>query len=99
MRSSWRSARTRSSSAECATAGHRLLGPLPQVRPAGAPEWAPDLDAADSSYLTRHRVQGVPLAPASVTIEAALAAGRQAWPGQVPTIRDVRFHNPIILDQ
>jgi epothilone polyketide synthase D len=81
------------------TAGHPLLGPLPQVRPADGAEWEHDLDAAGSSYLTRHRVQGIPMAPGSVTIEAALAAGRQAWPDQALTIRDVRFHSPIILDQ
>jgi epothilone polyketide synthase D len=80
-------------------ATHPLLGPLSPVgREADSAEWEHDL-AAVESYLTRHRVQGIPLAPGTVTVEAALAAGRQVWPDQVLVIGGIRFHSPIALDQ
>jgi acyl transferase domain-containing protein len=59
--------------------------------------WEGVLDTARLPYLEDHRVQGVPVVPATMYMELALAAGRDGAAGTGIALRDVNFHRPLLV--
>jgi myxalamid-type polyketide synthase MxaB len=72
--------------------GHPLLGErLDLAHEAGTVIWQGELDLSQLAYLDDHRVQGVPVVPATAYMEMAMAAARQAfdlWPALLTEVEN-----------
>lgn len=71
---------------------HPLLGErLDLAHEAGTVIWQGELDLVDLAYLDDHRVQGMPIVPATAYMEIAMAAGREAfnlWPARLTEVEN-----------
>jgi acyl transferase domain-containing protein/acyl carrier protein len=63
----------------------------------GLIEWENNLDLTVNSYLTDHQVQGVSILPGTTGIEIAVAVAAEIFPGRTVLIRDMEYHNPLLL--
>ena len=63
----------------------------------GADYWEIRLDKESLPFLDDHRIEGVAALPASVYVEMASAAAREALGSQSITIADVEFHRALFL--
>jgi acyl transferase domain-containing protein len=63
----------------------------------GKHAWEVELDLRHYPYLSDHRMQSVPLVPAAVYVEMALAASLEAFGSGPRTVRDVELLKPVFL--
>jgi acyl transferase domain-containing protein len=89
----------RTRAATGAPGAHPLLG-----RPIGdlaqLPDdhiWELDLDATTLPYLQDHHVADMAIAPLSLFVELARAAGRQMLRGRACAVRELRLHKPLFI--
>ena len=64
---------------------------------AGADYWEIRLDKESLPFLDDHRIEGIAVLPASVYVEMASAAAREALGSQSIAISDVEFHRALFL--
>ncbi len=90
-------AAARGGAAPCSSA-HPLLGrPTELAHQPGTRVWEVDLDARAHPPLGAHRVGGEPLLAASVVVELALAAAREAFGAPPPALVDLELLRPLYL--
>lgn len=73
---------------------HPLLG---AQRDTSEPIWVRQLDGSRPNYLADHRVHGANLFPGAGYIDMVLAAGREHAPNAHLSVRNVVFHNPVVM--
>jgi myxalamid-type polyketide synthase MxaE and MxaD len=79
---------------------HPLLGAHAELpHPAGTHVWETTLDKTSLPYLDDHRIQGVAVLPASVYLEAALAAADEVFGAQFVALREVEFRKALFLPE
>ncbi|MCH8029346.1 MAG: type I polyketide synthase [Candidatus Dadabacteria bacterium] len=61
--------------------------------------WQTSLSTTVFPYLADHRIQNVPIVPATVYIELALAAAKEAFGAARPELENVSFQKPIFLPE
>ena len=79
---------------------HEWLGT--RINLAGSPDvilWQARLDRDNCPFLEDYRLKGPRVLPASVLIEAALAAARAIWPESETRLRDVSFWPLVRLEE
>ena len=73
---------------------HPLLGVR---RDSAVPTWVRQLDGSRPDYLADHRVHGANLFPGAGYVDMALAAGREHAPSAHLGVRNIVFHNPVVM--
>jgi acyl transferase domain-containing protein len=74
-----------------------LAGRLDLADEPGAAVWTGTLDLARHRFLEDHLVQEVPVVPATLYMELALAAATNGRAGGSVQLRDFEFHRPLLL--
>ncbi len=79
---------------------HPLLGRhFKSAHPAETHFWEVALDKRALPYLEEHRIQGTAVLPASIYLEMALAAAREAFAEQSFVLKDIEFHRALFLPE
>ena len=79
---------------------HPLLGRhFKSAHPAETHFWEVALDKRALPYLEEHRIQGAAVLPASLYLEMALAAAREAFAEQSFVLKDIEFHRALFLPE
>ena len=79
---------------------HPLLGRhFTSAYPAETHFWEIELDRQTLPYVDDHCIHGVPLLPASVYMELALAAAEEVFGAESYVLKDIEFHRALFLPE
>ncbi|MDI4656772.1 type I polyketide synthase [Xanthobacter autotrophicus] len=78
---------------------HPLLGAPFAAAQGGAHFWDGEIDISSLPWLRDHALSGVPVLPGAAYLEMALAAAREAMPGQGLVLEDARFEKMLLLPE
>ncbi|MFG1285487.1 type I polyketide synthase [Xanthobacter versatilis] len=78
---------------------HPLLGAPFAAAQGGAHFWDGEIDSSSLPWLRDHALSGVPVLPGAAYLEMALAAVREALPGQALVLEDARFEKMLLLPE
>lgn len=81
-------------------AAHPLLGRHSEAPyPAGTHVWETSLETNALPYLNDHRIQGIPVLPASAYLEMGLAASIELFGEQPVVLKDIEFRKALFLHE